>query len=202
MGPDHSQIEIYEESKHGVLFQAQRHLLDLTVEPRKLTTREMFVPTCATCHMSGLNGSAVTHDPSDRLSFNLFAELSDRRPNYARGQAAMKDLCRNCHTEQTVNRVYADAEKIVEATNDKVRAAREIVDGLRKDGILQSKPFEHPIDFLYFDLWHYYGRTAKHGAFMGGADFVQWHGNYPLLQHTVEIKAMAEEMRRAHGKQP
>ena len=35
---------------------------------------------------------------------------------------------------------------------------------------------------------------------MGGQDFTQWHGAYPMLQHSVEIKAMAEEMRRAHGK--
>ena len=34
--------------------------------------------------MSGLNGMEVTHDPSDRLSYNLFAEVSDKRPNYAR----------------------------------------------------------------------------------------------------------------------
>ncbi len=74
------------------------------------------------------------------------------------------------------------------------------MEGLRKDGVLTGPPFEKPIDFAYFDLWHYYGRTSKHGAFMGGADFVQWHGNYPLLKSTVEIKAMADEMRRAHGK--
>jgi hydroxylamine dehydrogenase len=91
MGPDHSQLEIYEESKHGVLFQAQRKFLDLAVEPRKLTTREMFVPTCATCHMSGINGLNVTHDPSERLSYNLFAKVSDKRPNYARAQATMKE---------------------------------------------------------------------------------------------------------------
>jgi hypothetical protein len=35
---------------------------------------------------------------------------------------------------------------------------------------------------------------------MGGADFVQWHGNYPILKHTVELKEMADELRRAHGK--
>ena len=34
----------------------------------------------------------------------------------------------------------------------------------------------HSIDFTYFNLWHYDGRTSKHGAFKGGADFVQWHG--------------------------
>jgi hypothetical protein len=200
MGPDHSQLEIYEESKHGVLFHAQRKLLDLAVPPKQLTTREMFVPTCATCHMSGLNGMNVTHDPSERLSYNLFAEVSEKRPNAARAQAAMKDLCRNCHTQPTIDRVYDQAEKVVAATNDKVKAAKDVVDGLRKEGLLGKKPFEQPIDFAYFDLWHYYGRTAKHGAFMGGADFVQWHGNYPLLARTVELRAQADELRRRRGR--
>jgi hydroxylamine dehydrogenase len=175
-------------------------LLNLAVEPKKLTTRDMFVPTCATCHMSGLNGMNVTHDPSERLSYNLFAEISDKRPNYARAQAAMKDLCRNCHTQQVIDRVYTEAERVVAGTNEKIRGAKEIVDALRKDGLLGKKPFDKPIDFAYFDLWHYYGRTSKHGAFMGGADFVQWQGNYPLLKNTVEIKTLAEEMRRSHGK--
>src|SRR4029077_6178546 len=52
LGPDHSQIEIYEESKHGVMFNAQEKLLNLNADPKNLTTRDMFVPTCATCHMS------------------------------------------------------------------------------------------------------------------------------------------------------
>jgi hypothetical protein len=202
MGPDHSQIEIYTESKHGVMFAAQRSLLDLTVEPSKLTTRDMFIPTCATCHMSGLNGLAVTHDPSDRLSYNLFAEVTDKRPNFARGQAAMKDVCRQCHTEALINRVYSQADEVVAVTNGKVKLAKSIIDDLRKDGVLTQKPFEQPIDFAYFDLWHYDGRTAKHGAFMGGADFVQWHGNYPILKATTEIRSMAEELRRVHGRKP
>ena len=200
MGPDHSQLEIYEESKHGVLFSAQRNLLNLAAEPRTLSTKDMFVPTCATCHMSGLNGMKVTHDPSERLSYNLFAEVSEKRPNYVQGQAQMKDLCMKCHTKPTIDRVYEDAEKVLAATNEKVKGVRTVIEGLRKDGVLTGPPFEKPIDFAYFDLWHYYGRTSKHGAFMGGADFVQWHGNYPMLKSTVEIKAMAAEMRRAHGK--
>jgi len=35
---------------------------------------------------------------------------------------------------------------------------------------------------------------------MGGADFVQWHGNYPMLQKTVELQSMAAALRREHGK--
>src|SRR5579871_6197079 len=199
MGPDHSQIEIYTESKHGIMFQAQRSLLDLSVEPKKLTTREMFVPTCATCHMSGLNGMKVTHDPSERLSYNLFAEISEQRPNALRAQAEMKRLCTNCHTQPLVDRVYREAEAVVNGTNDKIREAKSIMTALRQEGLIGDKPFQHPLDFHYFDLWHYYGRTSKHGAFMGGGDFVQWHGNYPILQHTTELKAQTEELRREHA---
>jgi hypothetical protein len=99
-----------------------------------------------------------------------------------------------------VDRVYKEAEAVVEATNEKIKSAKAIIEGLRKDGFLTSKPFQTPIDFTYFDLWHYYGRTSKHGAFMGGADFVQWHGNYPILKHTVEMETAAAEMRRGHAK--
>src|SRR3984893_14525485 len=130
MGPDHSQIEIYNESKHGVMFNAQRKMLNLTVEPKKLTTRDMFVPTCATCHMSGLNGLNVTHDPSERLSYNLFAEITKPRENQVRAQEAMQNVCRQCHTQPLVDRIYKEAEAVVASTNDKVQAVRSIVEGL------------------------------------------------------------------------
>ena len=88
---------------------------------------------------------------------------------------------------------------MVDATNEKVLAARSIMDGLKQDGLLAADNFEMPIQFSYFDLWHYYGRTAKHAAFMGGADFVQWHGNYPILQHFIEIRAEADQLRKDHA---
>jgi hypothetical protein len=200
MGPDHSQIEIYEESKHGVMFQAQEHLLNLAAEPKNLTTRDMFVPTCATCHMSGINGIGVTHDPSERLSYYLANAITEKRPNYAQAQAKMKQVCSQCHTPALIERVYSQAEQVVVNTNERVKTAQDLVAGLRKDGLITGPPFSQPIDFVYFDLWHYDGRTSKHGAFMGGADFVQWHGNYPMLQKTVELRSMADELRRQHGR--
>ena len=158
------------------------------------------MPTCATCHMSGINGVGVTHDPSERLSFYLANAISDKRPNYAAAQAKMKFVCSQCHTSAAIERVYKAAERVVQTTNDRVHAAQDIMAALRKDQILIGPPFSQPIDFVYFDLWHYDGRTSKHGAFMGGADFVQWHGNYPMLQKTVELTAMNAELRRQHGK--
>jgi hypothetical protein len=196
LGPDHSQMEIYTESKHGLMFAAQRGLLNLSATPSKLSTKDMFVPTCATCHMSGINGRGVTHDPSERLSYYLFAEVTKARPNGPQAQAKMKDICMQCHTPPLIERVYKEAEAVVQATNEKVLSGKGVMEGLRKDNVLTNAAFSQPIDFKYFDLWHYYGRTAKHGAFMGGADFVQWHGNYPIQQHLVEIRTEAEELRR------
>ena len=199
MGPDHSQIEIYDESKHGVMFAAQERLMNLNADPKTLSTRDMFVPTCATCHMSSINGLKVTHDPSDRLGWYLADAVSTKRPNYLRAQTSMKQVCSQCHTQAIIDRVYVQAEQTVGSTNDKVLAAKAIVDSLHKDGLLSGPPFSNPIDFTYFDLWHYDGRTSKHGAFMGGADFVQWHGNFGLLEKTVQLRHDAEELRRAHG---
>jgi hydroxylamine dehydrogenase len=199
MGPDHSQLEIYNESKHGVIFAAQKSLLNLDASPKSLTTQDMFIPTCTTCHMSGLNGLKSSHDTSERLSYWLADEISKKRPNAEQAQVAMKEVCNQCHTQALVDKIYAEASQVVEGTNEKVKATSEIMTALRKDGILGPKRFEKPIDFMYFDFWHYYGRTTKHGAFMGGQDFAQWHGAYPMLEHSVEIKAHAEELRRNHA---
>ena len=34
---------------------------------------------------------------------------------------------------------------------------------------------------------------------MGGADFVQWHGNYEILLKTIELEEKARELRERHG---
>lgn len=200
MGPDHSQLEIYGESKHGALFAAQRPHMNLRADARHLTTTDMPVPTCSTCHMSGIQGAKVTHDTTDRLSWFLFAPVSTKRPGYDRGQTEMKDICLKCHTRPRIDAYYARAEEVLTATNDKIQGSTAVVAALRKDGLVTPQPFDEPIEFTEFDLWHYYGRTAKHGAFMGGADFVQWHGNYELLRQRVAIDAEAAQIRGAASK--
>lgn len=197
MGPDHSQLEIFEASKHGALYSMLRPKMNLSASAKTLTTKDMPVPTCATCHMSGLEGMNVTHNVTERLSWWLFAPISKKRPNYQIGQDAMQSVCLKCHAKSQIDTFYSDAEIVVESTNKKVQTALEIVKELREEGLLTPTPFDEPIEFLAFDLWHYFGRTAKHGAFMGGADFVQWHGNYELLLKTIELKEMAKEL-RAH----
>jgi len=40
---------------------------------------------------------------------------------------------------------------------------------VRNEGLLTPAPLDGPIELTELDVWHCYGRTAKHGAFMGGA---------------------------------
>ena len=150
--------------------------------------------------MSGLEGLKVTHDVTERLSYWLFAAVSKKRPTYVQGQVQMKEVCLKCHTANHVVKFYNEAEEVLKATNKRVNEGQEIVKALREEGLLTSQPFDEPLEFLAFDFWHYYGRTAKHGAFMGGADFVQWHGNYELLAKLAEMKMMAKELRKGHGR--
>jgi len=101
----------------------------------------------------------VTHDPSERLSYNLFAEVSDKRSadtdRWPRPKC--RDLCLNCpHAarESSIG-LSREAEAVVASTNQKVQVARSIIDGLRQEGVPdRQKPFQQPIDFHYFDLWH------------------------------------------------
>ena len=199
MGPDHAQIEIYSESKHGVLYTAQRASMNLDAEPKRLTTADMSVPTCATCHLSGLDGLKVTHDTTERLSYWLFAPISERRPAHSRARTEMQETCLRCHASSSVARFYEEAEAVLAKTNERVRAGKALMESLRAEGLLTADPFDEPIEFLYFDYWHYYGRTAKHGAFMGGADFVQWHGNYELLLKLTELEERASELREGRA---
>ena len=97
--------------------------------------------------MSGLNGLNVTHDTTERLSYWLFAEVSEQRPNYLRAQETMKELCTQCHSRPGIDQVFKDAESVVAATNEKVKSAKEVMEDLRRDGLIGTKPFHDAARF-------------------------------------------------------
>ena len=188
MGPDHSQVEIWTESPHGVFFYAKKEEMDLTVSSDELTVEHQPAPTCSTCHMSGLGKASVTHNVGERLTYYLFAAISNLREGAEGNKERMMQICSNCHAQSHIDRFYADAEQVVLDTNARVGEIKELMDGLYDAGKLTPELFDEKLEFDYFDYWHYFGRTAKHGAYMGGPDFVQWHGNYELLLRGVEMK--------------
>ncbi len=78
MGPDHPQIEIYDESKHGILYRA--NIADMNLNAKKWVVGVDYsaAPTCATCHMSATREQAVTHDVGERISWTLRPAISTK----------------------------------------------------------------------------------------------------------------------------
>jgi hypothetical protein len=244
MGPDHPQIEIYNESKHGIAFHANRDKMALDTEGDWVLGKSYSAaPTCASCHISSYmtpKGASVanTHDVGDRISWTLRPVIStkinrvvfddgfkedypDTKPlpkigdevtttdkvvendkmvsksvkrrvagimTWQQRRENMKGACLNCHNPTHVDNFYRQFDDLVALYNEKfARPAQQLMDELTKDGALNPKaPFEHDLQWVFYELWHHEGRRARHGASMMGPDYTHWHGMYEVAKHFYE----------------
>ena len=199
IGPDHPQWEIYHESAHGIAYATGGHRWNWEAQPGTLKVTDFPAATCALCHISGFGASGTTHDVGDRLTWYLFAPISKRRPAWQDNKVRMQNVCRECHNKNFVATFYQDADKLTEAINAWVKESNEVIAPLKEKGLLTPQPFDEPIDFVHFNLWHHWGRTAKFGAWMQGPDYVQWHGAYEILHDLAKLREMVRE-KLASGK--
>ncbi len=201
MGPDHPQIEIYQESKHGINFYANKDRMNL--ESKKWVVGEDYfaAPTCATCHMSATRDMPVTHNVGIRIKWNnrppqlQKAHETDEKWGLASAKITsdmrkenMLRVCINCHNINFVESFYIQYEAQLQLYSEKwakpgarlYKKATEIIKEVK--GKKYAK-FAQKIDYTWFELWHHEGRRVRHGASMMGADFTQWHGNYELARN-------------------
>lgn len=194
IGPDHPQWEIYHESPHGIAYKTSGDDWNWDAEPGTLTVNDFPAATCAVCHMSAFGSAATTHDVGERLTWYLFAPVSERRPAYQDNRTRMQGVCLQCHNENFISDFYAAADEATEQVNEWVRESDEIMQPLKEQNLLTAAPFDQPIDFTYYELWHHWGRTAKFGVWMQGPDYTQWHGAYEVLKALAELREMSESM--------
>jgi hydroxylamine dehydrogenase len=184
MGPDHPQIEIFEESKHGIMFAAFRDQMNLRKRTWVLGTDYSAAPTCTTCHMSATTTLPVTHDIGERISWTLRPVISKRLEHADDRRARMVSVCSNCHSKTWVANYFVMFDEAVGLYNTKFAApAQQIMDELRKVGKITPTPFDDKIEWTFYELWHHEGRRARMGASMMGPDFTQWHGFYEVAKH-------------------
>ncbi|MEJ2040909.1 MAG: multiheme c-type cytochrome, partial [Desulfosarcinaceae bacterium] len=128
LGPDHPQIEIYKESKHGDIYDAFGQTYNWEAAPGTWTPGVDYRgPTCASCHMSGAGKVLTSHNVGERLSWELQAPLTIRpsefKPfpsptNWEVERNKMKDICLQCHAPAWVNDHYVKLDKVVTAYNE------------------------------------------------------------------------------------
>jgi hypothetical protein len=188
IGPDHPQWEIYQESPHGIAYQTSGSEWNWDADPGTLTVEDFPAPTCAICHMSGFGTAGTTHDVGDRLTWYLFQPISDRRPGWQDNMVRMQNVCLECHNQNFITDFYNDGDALVGSINSWVAQSDQMVAPLKEQGLMTKQPFDEPIDFTYFEIWHHWGRTAKFGAWMQGPDYTQWHGAYEMLKGLEELQ--------------
>ncbi len=192
IGPDHPQWEIYHESPHGIAYSSDGENWHWDAEAGTLTVSDFPAPTCALCHFGGFGAAGTTHDVGDRLTWYLFAPISERRPSWEDNARRMQSVCMECHNENMITDFYAAADRATLAVNAWVDESDRMIEPLTTGGLLTAEPFDEPIDFVYFELWHHFGRTAKFGTWMQGPDYVQWHGAYEILSDLSELRQLVD----------
>ena len=202
IGPDHPQYEIYVESPHGIAYHTGSDDWHWEAEAGTLTTEDFPAATCAICHMSGFGTEETTHDVGDRLTWYLFAPVSTRRPSWQDNMVRMQGVCLECHNENFIGEFYTAADKATERVNEWVLESREMIKPLQENDLLTDAPFDEPIDYTFFNLWHHWGRTAKFGVWMQGPDYAQWHGAYEVLHDLAELEHMVDEKLEDAGIEP
>jgi len=183
MGPDHPQIEIYDESKHGIQFRANIDKMNLDSKSWIVGQDYSAAPTCATCHMSATPNQPVTHDVGDRISYTLRPAISIKLDNWEKRRAAMQDVCSNCHASGWIENFYTQYESTITLYNEKfAKPAKSIMDKLYAAKKLTPTPFDEKIEWTYYELWHHAGRRARMGTSMQGPDYTQWHGFFEVAK--------------------
>jgi hydroxylamine dehydrogenase len=184
LGPDHPQIEVYEESKHGILYAAFKDRLNIEKDSWVVGKDYTAAPTCATCHMSATPTQPVTHDVGSRISWTLRPPVSKKLENADVRRAAMKNVCSSCHSSPFIEGHYKQLDNLVELYNDKfAKPATAIRKELIAKGKLSPANFDDKLDWMYWELWHHEGRRARHGAAMSGPDYAWWHGIYDVAKN-------------------
>jgi formate-dependent nitrite reductase cytochrome c552 subunit len=193
IGPDHPDVEIYENTKHGQIFGTEGEEWIWDRPSGEWEPGDYRAPTCATCHMSGIGDLETTHNVTQRLYWNLWAKTSKVRTDddimslwYGDGEAGraeMEQVCEVCHSSLHTETYFESGDKAVKLY---VESYWEPVEAMRVEleeaGLLKENPWKDGFMILHYYIWHHDGRRARQGAMMGAPDWAHWHGFFMLQQ--------------------
>ncbi|MEE8336282.1 MAG: multiheme c-type cytochrome, partial [Candidatus Neomarinimicrobiota bacterium] len=127
LGPDHPQLEIYNESKHGINFYANVDKMNLASSKWIVGEDYSAAPTCATCHMSATENQDVSHNIGLRIKWNnrpvhsTLAHETDKKWGLESSKITgemrrkkMKDVCTSCHNNNFTDNFFIQYEGLID----------------------------------------------------------------------------------------
>ena len=194
LGPDHPNIEIYNESKHGQLYHAQGEEWEYDSPPDAWEPGDYAAPTCAVCHMSGIGDLATTHNVQERLKWDLMHKKSvvrsGNRGDGVKGDVKMKKVCANCHGPSHTKSQRDMLDNSVALYNKYWDGAVKMKKELADKKLLGPDPWKDGFTELMYYLWHHTGRRARQGAAMNAPDYAHWHGFFQVFQVYQDMEAI------------
>jgi hypothetical protein len=96
-----------------------------------------------------------------------------------RRRQIMSMVCLECHSKPFTTSFMQQFDDVVELYNDKFgKPAQAIMAELYEKKLLTPAPFDEPVEFTYWELWHDEGARARHGAAMASPNHAWWEGMY------------------------
>ena len=194
LGPDHPNIEIFLESKHGQIFLTHGEDWNWDAAPETWQPGDYTAPTCAVCHMSGIGELSTTHNINERLKWDLVHKRSEirtgERGDGYEGDKKMRLVCKNCHASTHTDVARDQLDATVALYNEYWDQAVIMKEDLAAKGLLGDDPWNDGFQELMYYLWHHTGRRARHGAAMNGPDYAHWHGFFQMFQVLKDMQAI------------
>ncbi len=203
MGPDHPQWEMWQTSRHGVLY---------------TTTGESAGPSCQLCHMP--QGS---HNVSFGITMTSGMDLLPEKERTPR-RAEMVGVCVQCHARGFVEREFARDDAVREQSTALVASAAEVIRTLDDRKLLEPAPEQRPahplngqqlvldnqmlyenisrVERLFFKMKKYDQAKAIKGAYHQNPAYTHWYGNAELKLTLAEIESEAVLLGQVAGKPP
>jgi len=209
LGPDHPQIEIYTESKHGAIYHAEGDQWNWNPNDfHWIAGRDYRTPTCAGCHMSEAQELSKSHDVTERLAWELQAPLTIRpseftpfpsNTSWEMEREKMGRVCLQCHSQEWTSGHFQNLDRVIENYNTiYYTPVVDVLNDLYASGVLsQESYFDEKLEWEFYELWHHEGRRARMGTAMMAPDYAWWHGFYEVKHRYVtfmeEAKRLKEE---------
>ncbi len=225
MGPDHEQIDMWEKSKHGVVY---------ATEKERAGGDPSRAPTCVTCHMPEMEkgaGQPLTHDVSTNLTIGTVAQgarlpgvslpvpmrtISER--DFTLNRDKMVVLCGGCHARAFARRNLEAADEIKADVDALLWDPVLRIRGLWWDGLLDPMPTNRApnpnfgqalvlggqqlyggtsaIEQLFFYTYKYDHVNTFKGAYHINPDYSHWFGWSEVNQDLDLIKGEESKLRR------